>query len=385
MRVKWGTIFVCKQWTGIALPLLYENVHIYSVSSLQKFVDHLYTSDQKWDSIRRILYSAPGRWVRTLDISEVVCAHDAEAMLLTVDTLLTKVFPLLPFLTELNLSPELVLSARASSTLCKKDGIERLCRLKGLKVSIPEDPTLNLGSDRSVIELLRSCEGLEQLEMVSPDDAKTEEDTDEDSDEVVMGDVPHPPSHKPLHLPNLKFLSLLSIPPSPFLSLLLETPLPSLKHLMITPHDDSLAPYTASILEVHGAGLSTLHLNTPKHWPTATHPSNSSLLVTCPHLRHLSLDYPLPVLSLPYGLSHPLHVLTIPRPNSRFLRDLEHLLPRLPNLTVVRARNVRWLPHSVSGKALEAGVQGEMRDWRRRLLRRGVRLVDGEWMDPDSL
>jgi hypothetical protein len=36
----------------------------------------------------------------------------------------------------------------------------------------------------------------------------------------------------------------------------------------------------------------------------------------------------------------------------------------------------------VSRKALEAGVQGEMHEWRRRFARRGVRLVDGDWRDP---
>jgi hypothetical protein len=77
-----------------------------------------------------------------------------------------------------------------------------------------------------------------------------------------------------------------------------------------------------------------------------------------------------------------LRVLTIPRPNARFLRELEVLLPHLPSLGVVRARTVRWLRAGVSGKALEAGVQGEMHEWRRRLARKGVRVVDGEWRDP---
>jgi len=114
------------------------------------------------------------------------------------------------------------------------------------------------------------------------------------------------------------------------------------------------------------------------------------ILTSCPELQYLSLDQPLPALTLPAPAqdgesphSHPLRVLTIPRPNARLLRDVEALLPRLPSLTVVRVRAVRWLRAGVSGKALEAGVQGEMRGWRRKFAHRGVRLVDGEWHDPE--
>ena len=80
---------------------------------------------------------------------------------------------------------------------------------------------------------------------------------------------------------------------------------------------------------------------------------------------------------------HPLRVLTIPRPSARFLREVEAMLPRLPTLAIVRARSVRWLCAGVSRKALKAGVQGEMHEWRRRFARRGVRLVGGDWRDPE--
>jgi len=42
---------------------------------------------------------------------------------------------------------------------------------------------------------------------------------------------------------------------------------------------------------------------------------------------------------------------------------------------------VRWLRKGMGLRAQEAGVQGEMREWRRRLLRRGIRVLDAEWKE----
>jgi len=352
-------------------------VDIFTLLSLEKFVSRLYVSDQKWDSIRRIPYSTPGRWVQSLDISEIVFAHRSEEY--SADSMLTKLFPLLPFLMRLTLNAEMILSNRAFEALRCKDGVERLRTLKGLKVSLSAERPSIFCSDDSVIALLRCCEGLEELEMVGPDDESIDQQLGtETTDEFALlsaGPV--------LHLSRLKSLSLLTISCSPLLSAFLRTPLPSLKHLMITPYDDSPSSPTNALLSIHGTFLSTLHLNTPKHWPTAMLPTSVSFLMTSPSLKHLALDYPLPTLVLPLGMTHPLQVLTIPRPNPRFLRELESLLPRLPQLSIVRAKNVRWLQRGMSGKALEAGVQGEMREWRRRLGRRGVRVLDGEWREPE--
>jgi len=150
---------------------------------------------------------------------------------------------------------------------------------------------------------------------------------------------------------------------------------------------------------MHGRSLISLRINTPRRLPISTDDVlTPPVLTSCPELHYLALDqHFLPMLTLlepaqdVVGSSgsrsgsphtHPLRVLTIPRPNARFLREVEALLPCLPSLTVVRARAVRWLRAGVSGKALEAGVQGEMHEWRRKFARRGVRLVDGDWRDP---
>jgi hypothetical protein len=100
----------------------------------------------------------------------------------------------------------------------------------------------------------------------------------------------------------------------------------------------------------------------------------SLLLTSCLELHYLARDQQLllvlmllePAQDIGSGSSmgsrspHPRpRVLTIPRPNARFLHEVEALLS---SLTVVRMRAVRWLCTGVSGKALEAGVQGEMHE-----------------------
>jgi hypothetical protein len=359
------------------------------VSTLRKFVARLSSSDQRWDSIRRIPYSTPGRWVQMLDLSEVVLGHSTE--LLSVDSCLTRLFPLLPFLASLYLVPEMLLSNRVLAALQWKDGIGELRSLKGVKVSVPvgDASTQPLApSPEAVIRLLGNCPRLEQLEMACTDASSLEPESAIDLD-FRDETVPHP-----LHFPNLKSLCLSAIPIGPLFLTLLRTPLPALRHLVVAPRSDQHTAQLSALLAAHGRSLISLRINTPRRLsPPIGDGQPPPVLTSCPELHYLALDQQLlPALTLlepaqggggsgsPHP--HPLRVLTIPRPNARFLREVEALLPRLPSLTVVRARAVRWLRAGVSGKALEAGVQGEMREWRRRFARRGVRLVDGDWRDP---
>ncbi|OBZ68398.1 hypothetical protein A0H81_11639 [Grifola frondosa] len=163
---------------------------------------------------------------------------------------------------------------------------------------------------------------------------------------------------------------------------LLHSSLPALRHLTITPYDDVSVPTSlfSQFIDVHGEKLTSLHLYTVKQWPTALFPSPTTLLQTCFNLYHLSLELPLPVLSLSSDyLRHSLQILSIPRPDAEFLNALEALLPKLPSLQFVRTRDVRWLRSGMSSRAQQAGVQGEMVAWRKRLARRGIQLVDSEW------
>ncbi|KAG1839219.1 hypothetical protein DFJ58DRAFT_908071 [Suillus subalutaceus] len=359
-------MLVCKGFKEVAMPLLYSNVCLHSVNSLQKFTAHLHSADQMWDSIRRIPYSTPGRWVQVLDLSELLAELDSSAYY-AVNALLTQLFPLLPFLAKLTLYSGFLLSYRALASLTHRDGSSNI---------------------HPFVQLLRVCVNLELLEVTGVGLDDTDLESHLDNTENLK--IPH--IAVPLYLPHLRSLTLLSMPSSLLMYALLHSPLPRLQNLSLTPYDD--IPFPASLsslfLEKHGQHLHTIFLSTPKSWPTHYHPSPTTILHTSPHLRHLSLEYPLPALTITFqtpltGVSSsfilPLQILSIPRPNSDFWVTLERLLPFLPSLQIIRMRDVRWLRHGMTSRAQEAGIQGEMREWDRRLTRRGIRLLDGRWKE----
>ncbi|KAH7914738.1 hypothetical protein BJ138DRAFT_1143166 [Hygrophoropsis aurantiaca] len=373
-------LLICNCFKEIAMPLFYSHVQLRTSRSLGKFVSCLHTADQKWDSIRRIPYSVPGRWVQALDLtglpSTLEC-HEA----FVVDSLLTQLFPLLPFLARLSLCAGLCLSRRALSALTNRDGNSHLRVLEGLNYE-PSFISPFETADDPVVQLLAACKCLERLEIIGVGLGPFD---------VEFLDHPHdsqlPLQNVKLDLQHLHTLTLLSMPSSSLMIALLSVSLPSLRKLIITPYDD--LPYPTSLvsqfLDCHGSPLLSLLFFTPKSWPTRLRPSPPNVLYTSPNLRHLSLECPLPTLILPTRESShsplPLEILSIPRPNSDFWRTLEKLLPQLPSLKVVRTRDVRWLRRGMTLRAQEAGVQGEMRDWRRRLARRGIRFLDGDWKE----
>ncbi|KAG1749757.1 uncharacterized protein EDB91DRAFT_1235223 [Suillus paluster] len=380
-------MLVCKGFKEVAIPLLYSCVRLHSVNSLEKFTAHLHSADRMWDSIRRIPHSTPGRWVQVLDLSELLAALNS-SVYYAVNTLLTQLFPLLPSLTQLTLCSGFLLSRRALASLTHRDGCFNLRTMGGIyydpliysTVAIDEDP---------FVQLLRVCVNLEQLEVIGIGLDDTDLESHFDSTEGLKAS----PIAAPLYLPHLRRLTLLSMPSSSLMLALLHSPLPCLQTLSLTPYDD--IPFPASLsspfLETHGQHLQTIFLFTPKSWPTRYHSSPTTLLYTSPNLMHLSLEYPLPALTISFktpltsGASSPptlpLQILSLPRPSSDFWATLERLLPFLPSLKVIRMRDVRWLRHGVNSRAQEAGIQGEMREWSRRLTRRGIRLLDGNWKE----
>ncbi|KAG2154579.1 hypothetical protein DEU56DRAFT_769257 [Suillus clintonianus] len=382
-------MLVCKGFKEVAMPLLFSSVCLHSVISLQKFTAHLQSADQMWDSIRRIPYSTPGRWVQVLDLSGLLTALDSSAHY-AVNALLTQLFPLLPFVAKLTLCAGFLLSRRALASLTYRDGSSNIRALSGIYY----DPFINSAAttgEDPFVQLLRACVNLELLEVIGIglDDTDSESQFDDTQGLKTL------PISAPLYLPRLRSLTLLSMPSSLLMHALLHSPLPRLQTLSLTPYDD--IPFPASLsslfLETHGQHLRTMLLFTPKSWPTHYHSSPTTLFHTSPNLKHLSLEFPLPALTLPFktpltGVSSPptlpLQILSIPRPSRDFWVTLERLLPVLPSLKVIRMRDVQWLRHGMNSRAQEAGVQGEMREWNRRLTRRGIRLLDGNWKETRS-
>ncbi|KAF9654116.1 hypothetical protein BDM02DRAFT_3133598 [Thelephora ganbajun] len=379
-------LLVCKALTNIALPVFYSRVWIRSLWQLGRFTARLHAADKQWDSLRRIPYSAPGRWVRDLDLSGLDCGGIG----LTVDELLTRLFPLLPFMATFVLNTTMTLSRRALAALTFRDGCHHLKSLKGIQAPITQPinwqahyPALTVDSD-PLVQLIRNSDHLEEIEIHGPGFDSLEVDfafqfTDVFSPVELEGGEPVVQMNNPLKLNNLKSLSMLSTHASPLMFALLLSELPSLQRLAVTPYDD--LPYPTSLvskfIQIHGPTLRSLHLYTPKDtWPTISHPSPSDILLTCPILIHLSLEFPLPELKIPPGDVHPLQILSIPRPNQRCYQTVSTAVSSLKNLRIVRTRDVRWLRRGIISQATETGTQGEMRQWKRRLALRGVCLLD---------
>ncbi|KAF9486337.1 hypothetical protein BDN70DRAFT_869829 [Pholiota conissans] len=372
-RWAWSSITICKAFSEIVLPLLYSSVQISQDYTLVRFYNRLHIADQKWDSIRRIPYSSPGRWVQKLDLSELVFEGQPQA--LSLDSHLTQLFPLVPFLTSLSVNPSFVLSRRALYSLAQREGSVNLRSISGLSYLPPPTP---IPDEDPFVQLLRNSPNLETFVVVGQGLDPTELEFNFPG---LSYEMPSISEFRPLRLTKLRTLTILSLHSSPLVLALLHSPLPGLKKLTVTPYDD--IPYPASLIsefiKIHGAGLSSLLLFTPKSWPTRLHPSPSGILVHCPNLNHLSLESPLPSLTLTER--HQLRILSIPRPKADFWRELETLFHRLPGLAILRIRDIRWLRKGVSTMAQGAGVQGEMLEWKRRLERRRILLVDADWRD----
>lgn len=292
-----------------------------------------------------------------------------------VDSALTQLFPLTPFLASLTLNTSIKLSRRAMNSLTVREGVENLRALKGVKWE-EQPPYFMLWGD-PLVALLRVAESLEDLEITGPG----WQDEDED---VVPAQLSTPPSTPlpPLSLHKLHTLKLLLLPKGPILESLLRSTLPSLCHLMVTPYDDIPSAITSSLVGAHGSKLTKLVFHTPKSWPPARYATPVDIFHFAPNLLALSLTPPLPSL-LPPPKSHPLRILALPRPDSRLLWKLETWLHLglLPHLREVHMRETTWVRSGLSRVAAETGVQGEMMEWKRSLLRWKVRVRDGTGRD----
>lgn len=299
---------------------------------------------------------------------------------LNLDTILSSLFPLLPFLSHFTMSFSYLLSRRALRALADRAGSVNLKTLEGITY-IPFEIFESSSTEEALVHLVRCCPNLEVLEVQGqgPDPF----DIDDAFDHTPS--LALPPTFEPLNLTRLHNLSMLTMHASPLLLSLMASPLPSLAKLTITPYHDIPYPscMTSEFIATHGQSLRSLLLFTSKSWPTNLHPSPQDLLKTCPNLRHLSLETPIPQL----GTQQPdtehtsLEILSLPKLNVTNWELVQPLLEKLPALRVIRARDDKWLRKGMNAKAQEAGVQGEMRDWRRRLARRGIRVLDADWND----
>ena len=296
----------------------------------------------------------------------------------TVDDLLSMLFPLLPFLTRLELSLSMQLSRRAMGSLGLRDGAQNLKCLRGVKY----DPSTILSGEDPLTELVACCSGIEELEVVGigVEDLETLNSFQFGKDDI------HATSAS-LCLPQLHTLTILATPTSPLLMRLTNSSLPSLRTVVITPYGDIPAPQSIipNFLAAHGQVIRTLVLHTPKSWPIIRYPPPRGLLCLMPKLSALSLENTGFAFDDPREgngkTPHSLRSIWISRPTSGVREELLQMLPSVPRLKEVRVRDVRWAKPGLSARAREAGFQGEMLAWKRLLAQRNVRLFDADGVE----
>lgn len=297
-----------------------------------------------------------------------------------IDILLINIFPLVPFLSSLVLNNTIRMSGYALHALASKEGIPFLRVLRGIKWDGTPAAAFYAGKVDPMFSLLQACEGLEELELFGPGVQ------DDDTEFLSPFGLHTPPSTPmpPLHFPKLTFLSVTSLPKAVFLESLVRSALPSLRTLIVTPYEDVPSALTSALVLAHGDKLHNLFFHTPKNWPPERYNTPHDILRTATNLQHLFLTPPLPSLIAPSS-PHPLRILSIPRPNAAYLRSLEAWLGcgLLPRLKDVHVQHVKWIRSGLSSRAAEAGVQGEMKEWQRRLGKWKVRVVDTNWLEEE--
>jgi hypothetical protein len=247
-------------------------------------------------------------------------------------------------------------------SLADSQTVRHLKHLQG--VHVPSYPHASVHHSEALTSLLRSCINLQHLELLGSG-------LDQDSDFPDLDVVYSPPQ---VVLPHLVRLSVLHIPFSPVLHALSRAELPNLRALTISIYHDVDGSDATRFLEAHAANLTTLTLAPAQTWPPTTTQIPTNILAMCPNLRYLSLPSTLTLESPPADAPSKLTILSVPRPTMEFLKDV--IEPLLPTLREIRVREVKYLNKSMGIGAAGAGSSAVILDWRRRLARRRVIVLD---------
>lgn len=393
---------------NLASCILYSEIKIYTLRSLELLHHSVTAGDRRWDNLRRIPHSTPGRWIQSIDISALSNDLSSRSAKFKADTCLNDIFHLTPFLTHLISDPKIVISGRVMRALGESHN-PTLRVIKGFAPSedymyMPSSPWL-LTRD-PLIFLVRACAAtLEVLELVGPG-------ATQDEDTVAALISQRELAFPPIYLPRLHTLALAGLPCSPLFYTLLYSPIPSLVRLTFTiypsRHSRDTQSSSAAFLANHGHSIESLILTTPPDWPppdyvgTFTIPPQGSkayfdhsILHLLPRLLRLNLSFPLPPLLLIPNPATPLRTLLFPRPIPAllpFVLEMAHIggerspvESRMPGdragLRKVVWTKARWLRSDVgaaSRMARVAGDQSEMVRWRRALTKSSVQLIDAD-------
>ncbi|KAJ9101229.1 hypothetical protein QFC21_003448 [Naganishia friedmannii] len=415
---------------------LYASPYIPTIDRLCAFATAVLKGDSRWDSLKRIPYSTPGRYVQVLDLSYLDSAtttirgsQESRAGLsvvgssaamtglnnpagdgLRLNGCLNTLLPLLPHLEILILPSSIPVAPSTLRALQYAPCRLKLRVLHGLVLTHTVEPTPRFASPFSALDsrpdgaapkdidsmvaLLRAFPNLTNLSI------KGYGDTDPG---LSIASHPQPI----LELPHLRTLAIHGVKAGLLMARLCSQDsnrspgLPSLRNLDITTYADQQRDLTVEFIRVHGDKLRNLTLRGPIDWPPLRVPPPSDVLYLCPKLETLRYLDPntLPPIgtfensALPFTASHHqtlrhLHISKWstaptfrdePHPPStgQFERLFEALMRNLPpHLEDVQVENFTWLRKPLGKAALSAGVNGVCRRLSGMLALRGVRLLD---------
>ncbi|KAG8836395.1 hypothetical protein FRC17_003305 [Serendipita sp. 399] len=340
-------LLVSRTFKETVLPLLYAKPYLPTLEVFILFCERLLEGDRKWDNLRRIHHSTPGRWVESLNLTYLSSLSGSQYH--TFDRFLARIFPVVPFLHSLNLPATNMMTRPTMQALAESEVVSSLSELRG--VHVPAPPNYSFLQIESMTHLLRSCYMVKHLELIG---SGLDHDADDFDEEVVY-------SPANFTLPHLQSLCILHIPYSPILQVLSRAELPELRALTISLYADKEKSDSNAFLKAHGSSLTHLTLSATKN-------PLENLLVLCPNLRYLSLP------TIPTAMACPptpstLAILSIPRPTMEFLSGMVE--PLMPSLRQVRIREVRYLRRGLGAGAAKTGSSAIILEWRRRLGRRG--------------
>jgi len=329
---------------------------------------------------------------------------------------------MLPFLQQLLLHPTVMLTRRAMSSIADSETALSLIHLTGIHVPASTQPRARASLEDPLTNLVRCCVNLRHIELLGTG-LDVDSDVEDGPDTITVHGV---------NLPYLQSMAILHVPYCPLLRTLANSELPSLRALTISLYTS--APHTDStkLFDVHASKLTGLTLFTAQTWPpTSTH-APPDLLLKTPNLHYLSLPSSahrliapatnininrpnestpptspsppasegIPASSSPSAIlasssssissspmrdrstsrdrvslsPHPLRTLSIPRPTQELLSRVVE--PIFKELREVHVREVRYLRRGMGKIAEGAGNSASITEWRRRLARRGVRVID---------
>lgn len=329
---------------------------------------------------------------------------------------------MLPFLQQLLLHPTVMLTRRAMSSIADTETALSLVHLTGIHVPASTQPRARASLEDPLTNLVRCCVNLRHIELLGTG-LDVDSDVEDDLDTITPQGI---------NLPYLYSMAILHVPYCPLLRILTNSGLPSLRVLTISlytsaPHADS-----TKFFDAHASKLTGLTLFSAQTWPpTSTH-APPDLLLRTPNLDYLSLPSSshrliapatkaaiyrptestpptspsspasdgIPASSSPSAIfpssfpshpsstmrdrsasrdrvslsPHPLRTLSIPRPTQELLSRVVE--PIFKELREVHIREVRYLKRGMGKGAEGAGNSASMTEWRRRLARRGIRVID---------